>query len=177
MAEIEIPKEWKPAGTGEEELDYVLYDVVASGTSASVTKTFFNHNEAEDGLAVTNMPIPGQLPSTQRFLVKSIQLLIDVNAAAGDSADVLDGAVTEFKINNRRVYCCPSALLAVPVATSQTRTAELGGAVNNVEPKLDKAIVIPGGVPFKIEMLLGKTAPSASTDLTYILKGRLVRPA
>jgi len=173
----EIPKEWKPAGTGEEEIDYCLYDLVASGTSASASLTFFNHTRGTDGLAVTNMEIAAQLPSRQRFLLKKIALLVDVNAAAGDSADVQDAASMEFYINNKLVYCAPSPIFGVPVAISQTRTAELGGSVNMVEFELEKYLVIDGGVSFKLVMMIGKTAVSASTDLTWILRGRLVRPA
>jgi hypothetical protein len=175
MKMAEIPKEWKPAAIGEEEIDYVLYDLNASGTTASATLTFFDTTEAASGKAVSNMETGGQLPSTQRFLVKRIELLVDVNAAAGDSADVLDSAVLEFYIANKRILGAPAALFSVPVATSQTRTAELGGAVNQVQFELDKYIALPGGTPFRVEMLIGKTAVSATTDLTVMLKGRLVR--
>lgn len=173
---MEMPKEWKPAAGGEEELDFVLYDLVASGTTASAKLTFFNQNEASNGIAVTNMPMNGQLPSSQRFLIKAIELLIDVNAAAGDSADVLDAAIIDVKINNERKFSIPAIRCAVPVNASITRTAELGGALGFVPFELDKAIAIPGGVPFAVEMTIGKTAASAGTDITMLLRGRLVRP-
>lgn len=173
----EIPKEWKPAGTGEEELDYVLYDLNASGTTASATLTFFDTTESASGKAVSNMEIGGQLPSTQRFLIKKIELLVDVNAAAGDSADVLDAAVLELYIQNKRMLSSPALVFAVNQAASITRTAELGGALSYWDPERDKYIVLNGGVPFRVEMLIGKTAVSATTDLTVMLKGRLVRPA
>jgi hypothetical protein len=173
----EIPKEWKPAGAGEEEIDFTLYDLTASGTTPSATLTFFNHNRGTDGLAVTNMELAGQLPATQRFLIKKMQLLVDVEAAAGDSADVLDAAVAELYINNKLMYSIPAAVLATGVTPSQTTTATVGPAVNMYEFEFDKAIVLNGGVPFKVSMLIGKTAVSASTDLTYMLRGRLVRPA
>ena len=173
----EIPKEWKPAGAGEEELDYILYDLVASAHSGSETLTFFNHSQGTSGLAVTNMQLAAQLPAKQRFLLKSIQLLIDVNAAAGDSADEMDAAAAELYVNNKIMFSAPAAIFSVPVSISTTRTAEVGGAVNMAQFELDKAIVIEGGVPLKLVMLNGKTASSANTDHTFMLRGRLVRPS
>lgn len=173
---IEIPKEWKPAATGEEELDYFLYDLVASGTTASAKLTFFNQNEASNGIAVTNMPMNGQLPSTQRFLVKAIEVLIDVNAAAGDAADVLDAAVIDLKINNERKISLPAIRCSVPVSSTITQTATLGNAISFAPFELDKGLVIMGGIPFAVEMTVGKTAASATSDITMMLRGRLVRP-
>jgi len=172
----EVPKEWKGAGTGEEEIDWVWYDLVASGTTASATKTFFNHSKGADGLAVTNMEIAGQLPSSQRFLIKSIELLVDVNAASGDAADVLDSAVLELYISGRKMFSAPAAYFLTPIATSQTTTADTGTAHRKVPFELDKYIVLNGGTDFRVDVLIGKTAPSASTDLTVLLRGRLVRP-
>lgn len=171
----EIPKEWKTAGAGEEELDYILFDLVASGTIASAKLTFFNHNEAEDGIQVSNMPMDAQLPSTQRFLVKGIELIVDTMAAVGDSAKVLDGAVIDFKINNERKISFPAIRCVSPVTTNITKVDDTGGAVGYFPFELEKALVIDGGVPFAVEMVIGKTAVSASTDLTVLLRGRLVR--
>jgi len=174
---VEIPKEWKPAGAGEEEIDYCLYDLVASGTTASVDVTFFNHTRSGDGVAVTNTELAGQLPATQRFLIKNMELLVDVNAAAGDSADVLDAAVLELYINNKLYYSAPGIIFSQTTHRSTTGTAELGGSVNNVRFEFDKAIALIGGVPFKAVMRIGKSAVSASTDLTVMLRGRLIRTA
>jgi hypothetical protein len=174
---MEVPKEWKSAGSGEEEIDYILFDLVASAHSGSETLTFFNHNRSTSTLAVTNLELAGQLPATQRFLIKSIQLLVDVNAAAGDSADELDAAAAELFINNKSMFCAPAAIFSVPVSISTNRTAEVGGAVNMTGFELDKGLVLQGGVPFKLVMLNGKTASSANTDHTFMLRGRLVRPS
>jgi hypothetical protein len=123
------------------------------------------------------MNVSGQLPAKHRFLVKKIQLLVDVEAAAGDSADELDAAAAELYVNNKVVYSAPAAIFSMPVSISTNRTAEVGGAVNMTDAGLDKYIVIEGGVPFKISMLNGKTAASANTDHTFMLFGRLVRPS
>ena len=80
---VEIPKEWKPAGAGEEEIDYCLFDLVADTTTPSLTLTFFAHTRAGNTLAVTNLEQAGTLPATQRMLVKGMELLMDVNAPAG----------------------------------------------------------------------------------------------
>lgn len=173
----EIPKEWKGAIATEEEIDYCLFDLTASAHTGSETLTFFNHTRSGSGLAVTNMELAGQLPATQRFLLKSIQLLIDVNAAVGDAADEMDAAVAELSINNKLVYSIPAILLATTVTPAVTTTATLGPAMNMVPFELDKGIVIQGGVPFKVTLLNGKTASSANTDHTFILRGRLVRSA
>lgn len=171
----ETPSEWKPASSGEEELDYILYDLVASAHSGSESLTFFNHSRSTSTLAVTNMEIAGQLPSSQRFLIKKIQLQVDVLAAANDAAEELDAAAAELSINNKVVFSAPATVFCTSFIPAITTTATVGPAMNVVEFELDKYIVLNGGVPFKIVMLNGKTASSANTDHTFILRGRLVR--
>jgi len=176
MTVVDIPREWKPLGTGEEEIDYCVYHLLASGTTASAVLTFFTGTRAANGLAVTNMEQAGQFPSATRFLVKEIQLLTDVNAAAGDSADVLDAAALELYVANKLMYSAPAPVFATNVTPSYTTTATIGSAVNMIKFELDRGIVINGGTPFRAEMLIGKTAVSASTDLTVLLRGHLIRP-
>jgi len=173
---VELPKEWKAASTNEEELDYAVYDLVATGTTASVTLTFFTHNKATNGLAISNMEQSGQFPSGSRFLVKEIQLLTDIEAAVGDSADVLDAAVLELYVANKLMYSAPAPIFCTNLSPAFNTTATLGPAVNMVKFDLDRGIVINGGTAFRVEMLIGKTAVSAATDLTVILRGHLIRP-
>jgi hypothetical protein len=123
------------------------------------------------------MEMAGQFPSSSRFLVKGIELLIDVEAAAGDAADVLDAAVLELYVANKLMFSAPAAYFATTVTPAQTTTATIGPAVNMAKFELDRGIVINGGTAFRVEMLIGKTAVSASTDLTVILRGHLIRPA
>jgi len=172
---MEIPKEWKPSGSGEEEIDYCLFDLVADTHAGSETITFFNHTRSGNGLAVTNSELAGTLPANQRMLIKSMELLMDVNAATGDSADSLDASATELYINNKLMYSIPSIMLSQTAHRSTNGTAELGGSINNVRFEFDKAIVLQGGEPFKVTVLTGKTAASANDDWTIMLRGRLVR--
>jgi len=173
----EVPKEWKPAGAGEEELDWMFYDMESSTTNASTKLVFFDQTESADSLDETNMQTAGQLPQSQRFLVKEIHVLYDPNAAADDVGDVEDGATLELKINNKRVLVGPLAMFK----TSQTYyppgvTTEVHYPVG--QPfKLDRYIVINGGVPFSVEVVTGNTTPSAAVDIYVVLRGRLVRPA
>jgi len=174
---VEIPKDWKPAGAGEEEIDYCLFDLVTDTHAGSETITFFNHNRSTSGLAVTNMENAGSLPAGQRFLLKGIQVQFDVNAAAGDAADSLDASALELYINNKLMYAVPTIAVTTTAIPATTTTATIGPGVNFQTPELDKAIVIQGGVPFKVTILTGKTAASANGDWTVLLKGHLVRMA
>jgi len=177
MAEVEIPKEWKPAGAGEEELDYVLYHIKGSGTNASATLQFFNVDEATDGIAVTNMPLKSQLPSTQRFLVKEIRINLDPISAGTDINSVLDNAILDFYIQNKRVLCLPAIECVSPAHIIPSGVTQDEDRVAGEGFKLDRAVMIPGGTTFRVEFTVGKTAPSASTDIYVELRGRLVRPA
>lgn len=172
---VEIPKEWKPAGAGEEELDYILYDLVPSGTTPSAKLTFFNNDEASNGIQVTNLPMSGQLPSTQRFLVKEIRVVIDPEAVVGDRLDVLDAAVIDLKVNNERKFSCFAVEALGNFAFLPSGVTSTVEGVQGKPFELDKGIIIDGGVPFSVEFTVGKTAASASTDIYVMLRGRLVR--
>jgi len=161
-----------------ETIDWVFYDLVASGTTESVKKTFFSHDEPSDGLQVTNMPIAGQIPSTQKFELHSIEFIPDVEAATGDLKDLLDAAVLELYVNEKRMLSAPLIMFCansylIPMSTESTvDKPQLAGTPY----KLEKPITISGGDSIKVEVTIGKTAVSASMDMIVCLKGLLTRP-
>ena len=159
-------------------LDWVFYDLVASGTNASAKLTFFSHDEPSDGLQVTNMPIAGQIPANQKFELHSIEVILDPEAATGDVRDLLDAAVLEFYINEKRMLSAPLIMFCanshlIPNSTESTVDKP---SLAGTPYKLEKPITINGGDSIKVEVTIGKTAPSASTDITVCLKGILTRP-
>lgn len=175
MAELKAVA--KP-GANEEVMDWVLYDLVVSGTTASAKKTFFNNTEAGQGIAVTNMETAGQLPSSQRMQIEGIEVILDVEAATGDVRDLLDAAVLDFYINNKRVMSAPLSQFP-PAGRIQSLTrgstdgdfSELDGPAH----KFQNPVGLLGGVPFKVDVTIGKTAASATSDITVMLRGQLIR--
>lgn len=169
---IEAPR------SNEEMTDWIYYDLVASGTTASAKKTFFTHKEGTDGLAVTNLPTEGQLPSTERMSVESIQLVIDPEAADGDMKDLLDAAVLEFYIAGKRKYSAPAKLFCAnswfAPGTAATTVDKPGLAGTPL--KFDIPFGLNGGTSFKVEVTIGKTAASATTDITVCLVGKIIKP-
>jgi len=161
-----------------EQIDWVLYHTKASGTNASAELTFFDDSESNSGLQVTNMEVRGQLPSSQRFTIDKIKVLLDVEAATGDVKDLLDSAVLELNVNNRRMLIAPLIEFCGGVNLNPETTASTTDDARTIGPEfeLKKPLQIPGGVPFNVKITIGKTAPSASSDITVMLKGILERP-
>ena len=173
----EIPKEWKPAGTGEEEFDIPLYDTEGGLNAADTNIQFFDQGEAAVGIDETNMPKASELPSTQRFLVKKIEVFVNDVSAAADEHTMLDRSVLEMKINSKRVFVAPLRLLmggatVLPAGVTQDEDHVAGFGYD-----LDRYIVIPGGTQFSVVIETAQTATGADMELTVALRGRWVRPA
>ena len=175
---ITIPKNWKPAGAGEEEIPYILFDVQSSTTTANTVLNFFSRAEAAQNKRTTNMPLASQLPPSQRFLITKIELAGDSEfSTATDQSDVFDGGSLELTIAKKRYL---HADLRAFLGTGM----RLPPGVTNVDESFagpgyvpDQGITIPGGVEFNVEVITGDTAPTAAQQLTVRLHGILVRPA
>lgn len=182
MAEYKRAAGIADPAAGEEEIDYVLYDTQTSGTTAGAAITFFDQSEASAGIKATNMPIANQLPSSQRFSINSIQVLFDPEMATGDLKDILDQAVLEIKINEKRKFIAPLAWFTsqgqlIPSTTWGGATVsdlpQMGGSVYT----LTNPIALQGGTTLSVKIQIGQTAPSASSYIQVLLCGLLIRPA
>lgn len=176
MAEFEIPKDWKPAGAGEEEIAWMLYDTEGGYDSANTTLQYFDQAESAVGPDETNMPIAGQLPATQRFLIKEIHFFINDVIASADAHNIMDRSYLELKINNKRMFIAPLRMLigggtVLPSAVTQDEDQLQGDGF-----KLDKGIVINGGDSIIVETDTGETSMGTDAECSVALVGRLVRP-
>src|SRR3990167_4992226 len=100
------PASWKGPGTGEEVLDYTLYDGQLSTTNANTALTLFDNTEAGVGIDQSNMPIASSLPSKwQFFMGKTHELDNYIHLKGGDQFNVeietgetAPGASTELTV-------------------------------------------------------------------------------
>ena len=169
------PNGWEDASQGEEQLDYVLYDTELSTTNANTALALFGSDIQTDGLDETNMEIRGQLPSSQRFLIKKIAVHMNDVAASADVENILDRASFELRVNQRRYLTCPlrevmSEKTVVPAGATQDEQYFVGQTF-----ELENYIMLAGGTPFVVNLETGETAPGVSTAITVCLIGELVR--
>ena len=172
-----IPKAWKEAGAGEEQIDWFLYHVEASGTTAELEITLFDKTESADGKDETNMSQAGVLPTTQRFLVKEIRINLDPISAATDVQKLLDRGVFELLINSKRMFIAPAIEILSPGAIIPAGVTQAVDHAVGMGHKLENYIMIPGGVNFSAIFRTGATVASATQDIYVSLIGELVRPA
>lgn len=177
MKTAKFPSAWKNAGSGEEQIDWVLYSVEASGTTAEAEIVMFDKTEAADGKDETNMTKAGELPSTQRFLIKKISFNLDPISTGTDVQKILDRGVFELTINSKRMFIAPLLDLLghgaiIPAGVTQAVDHQVG-----MPYELENYIMIPGGVNFSAIVRVGATAPSASQDMYVSFYGELVRPS
>jgi len=157
-------------------VDWVWYH--KQSISSSGTTTYFNTDEATSGTNVTNMKMAGQLPSAEKFTIKSIQVFFDPADAVDDIETLLGNTVLELVIGEETKIKAPLfhfvpqgnitgyAALYGQASETERSAAGLGGTVWTFE----NPIVLPGGVGFKVDLHVG-TAPSAAVDVTVSLVG------
>lgn len=172
---VRYPENWQDAQSGEEQLDYVLYDSELSTTNANTALSLFGSDIQTDGLDQTNMEIRGQLPSSQRFLIKKIAVHFNDVLASTDAENILDRASFELRVNQRRYLTCPlrevmSEKSVIPAGVTQDEQYFMGKTY-----ELENYIMLAGGTPFVVNLETGETAAGASTEITVCLIGELVR--
>lgn len=174
---FEMPKDWKGAGSGEEEIDWLLYDTEGGYDSANATLVYFDQAESSVGLDETNMPVAGQLPSSQRFLIKEIHFFINDVVASADAHNIMDRSYLELKINNKRMLAGPLRMFVGGGTVVNAAVTQDEDQITGEGFKLDKGIVINGGDNFVVETDSGETSMGTDAECAVVLRGRLVRPA
>ena len=172
---VRYPNGWEDAKDGEEQIDWVAYDSELSTTNANTSLSLFGSDIQTDGLDQTNMEVRGQLPSSQRFLVKKIAVHMNDVPASTDIEAILDRGSFELRVNQRRYLTCPlrevmSEKTVIPAGATQDEQYFMGKTF-----ELENYIMIPGGTAFVVNIETGETAPGASTEITVCLIGELVR--
>ena len=171
------PTDWKDAGAGEEQLTQPLYDTTLSGTAADADILFFNKSESADNREVTNLQQAGQIPPSQRFLIKRIVAFFNDVSAAADELNVCDRGIFELLINNKRVLIIPLRLIIGEAISLPSGVTQDESFVAGKTFELESYIYLKGGVPLSGVLNTGKTAAGVTTALTIALLGELVRPS
>ena len=171
-----MPGSWKPAGTGFEQIDYILYDGQLTTTSANTALVLFDNTQAGVGKDQSNMPIANSIPSSWNFLLKKIAVHFNDVLASTDAETILDRAYFELLINSRSMFLCPlrevmSEKTIIPSGVTQDEQYFMGKTY-----EFENYIHIKGGENFSVEIEVGETAVSATTELTVCLIGELIRP-
>lgn len=151
--------------------DWVVYDVEASGTSAT-TITFFNDDEGSSGVYNTNMPQKAQLDYD--FTVTEITLRPSTDIARADLLKLVEGSVLRFRISDTDVLKVPTFLCLGDFHFSTEGTVGTGEIMNAANYgggfKLTEPITIPANTTFKVELVL-ESALGTDTDLICVLRG------
>lgn len=171
-----VPASWKPASAGFEQIDYIFYDGQLSTTNANTALVLFDNTQAGVGKDQSNMPIANSIPSNWQFLLKAIAVHFNDVLAGVDAENLLDRAYFELLINNRSMLLVPlrevmSEKTVIPAGVTQDEQYFMGKTF-----MLENYIHIKGGDNFSVEIEVGETAASASTELTVCLIGELIRP-
>ena len=170
------PASWKPRGTGFEVIDYILYDGQLTTTSANTALVLFDNTQAGVGKDQSNMPLASALPSNWQFLLKQIAVHFNDVLASADAENILDRRYFELFLNNRSMFLVPlrevmSEKTVIPAGVTQDEQYFMGKTY-----QFENYIHIKGGDNFSVEIEVGETAASASTELTVCLIGELERP-
>lgn len=164
-----------------EELDWVYYDSVSSGTAASAVKTFFAQSEAATNKQTTNMPVAGKLSPSEEFIVHEIAIYPETDILHSDLVKRYDRCVFEFLINNNRVLAGPTLLMAPAGFISWSKSTDTIGAISTFAGVkggpfiLNHPIVIPPGAPFAVKVTVGHAATGTAVDIKVALRGILRR--
>lgn len=166
-----------------ETIDWVLYDYGAPTHAAGATVTLFDQTEAAatNNEQDTNMPIAGQLPTTQKFVIHKIGFIPDWVAGianANDQQDFYDQGTLELKIAEKRMFIAPLHILTAPgqlgADTVAAGATQYGPGTTWFEFK--HPITLEGGTPFKVVITQGITDTTASHTVGVVLVGELTRP-
>lgn len=175
---VKPDKKWKDASGDEDQLHYIFFDVQGATASANLVLNYFSRAESAQNKRTTNMPLAGQLPPNQRFMLKKIYIMMDAEFnTATDESDVLDGGSLDLTINKRRMLHGPLRSFVGPIRRDGSHVTDVDATFTGREVMLDPYLTIPGGTEFNVEIITGDTAPTATNQLTVVMEGELVRPS
>lgn len=164
-----------------EQLDWVYYDSVSSGTSASTELTFFNQTEGGTNIQTTNMSKAGGLPGNETFEVHEVIAYLESDTEHADLVKIMDKAVLKLQIGDDIVLQAPMICFA-PNAYLHSTTPTLDqGALTSISSttgegfKLNIPITIPKGASFKVVIKIGEGSTPTASDIKVALKGILAR--
>ena len=152
--------------------DWVVYDNVASGTSATSIK-FFNDDEATSGVYNTDMPTSSQLDYD--FEVHEIILRPSSDIARADLLKLVEGSVVKMKISDTDVLKVPTFMCLGDFHFSTEGTVASGEIMSASNYSggfvLREPLRIPRDTKFEVSLEL-ESALGTDTDLICCLRGR-----
>lgn len=169
------PSDWLAAGSDETEDHYPLFDSNLSTTAANTTLTYFGTAMTAATEKERNNEFSGSLPQSQRFLLQNIKVLYNDLVTSDDENSIAEGGYVKVTIQDRKRLHLPLHMIGAGGSVVPAGVTQDEDHIFMPPFDLKKNIVIPGGVPFKVEVVTGDTAPTTSTRVTVVLDGVLVR--
>jgi len=150
--------------------DWVLYDRVATGTTA-LTHTFFADDEATSGETNTNLPTKNMVDYD--FVIREIHLLPDLDITRADSLKLQKGII-KVRISDTDVLKCPSLMCISEHRFSTEGTVATGEVISIGKTmggfRLTTPVRIPANTKFNVYLVM-ESAFGADTDLVCALLG------
>ena len=164
-----------------ETLDWVYYDSVSSGVTASADIVFFAQSESGTNKQTTNMPVVGKLSESEEMVIKEIGVFVETDTEFQDATKIYERAVAEFLINNNRVLMAPLFLFAPPQHISLDSPTLDQGALTSIGGMVGTAFILKYpikllmGSSFKLVVRVGETQAGTASDLKAYIRGLLTR--
>lgn len=161
------------------DLDWTWYDTIVLGATAGAEFEAFQVQLGADtthNIQFTNLPVPGQIPQNETFLLKSIRFIYDfVSALINDTTDWFTFSVYEIRLQDTVKYQGPVAEAvahsgyggAYTLAAAANKNAI--GLLGNGK-MFEKPLLLNGGDFFKVRYKQG-VAISASSEIKVCLSG------
>ncbi len=161
------------------DLDWTWYDTIVLGATAGAEFEAFQVQLGADtthNIQYTNLPLPGQIPQNESFLLKSIRFILDFTTLlVADVTDWFIYSVYEIRLQDTVKYQGPVSEAVAHSAFSGAYT--LAAAADNQAIGLlgtgkmfEKPLVLNGGDFFKVRYKQG-VAIAASSEVKVCLSG------
>lgn len=160
---------------------FVLFDTALFSTVDETDFPLFQVAEGGDAThvkAFTNSRGAGQLPSTEKFTVKKVEVYPNERLTIADAGVWFIDGYLSIEVNNREIFRAPLAhVIGGPQPTghfTQAVAADLSSLEFNGRGfEFDIPIEIPGGTPFKVILHQGNVTAVATQAIVCALTGTL----
>lgn len=164
-------------------LSYPLYDTAFFGNAAGVERTLFQEAQGATANATkanTNSRGAGQLPTNEKFIIKSVHVFPDADLTLADIDDMFEQSYLEIRLNDETMLIAPLRMFASHSSygghfgQAAAAAAELIGLQGDGF-MLDNPIEINGGNAFRVIVFQGTALSAASLRVKVVLNGTLQR--
>lgn len=164
-----------------------LFDTAPFGTTANTENLLFKVARGADSThteSFTNMRGAGQLPATEKFVVRRISAVVDYNITQADVPKWFLASFLDFRVLDRTVFFAPLALLADASGYGGSDTTTAGANGNRVGllgdgyafPDPAFYLTLLGGESWYVRVVQGTALAAGSSNIKIVLHGVLTIP-